>query len=83
MKNVKSKMFNVLNKTTIMKKTYITPEQNILHLDTQELCIVISGDSGDGTQLVKESGDWDIFGNKGETTSSSDSYNVWDDDWSK
>ncbi|MBO4802602.1 MAG: hypothetical protein J5545_12190 [Bacteroidaceae bacterium] len=37
-----------------MKKSYIQPELLIVKLHTNNLCQLIIGSTGDGTQLVKE-----------------------------
>lgn len=66
---------------TTMKKLYQTPATLIVELNGGALCetlIIGSGGgsdttTGNGTDLVKEDA----------TSTSRDSYNVWDDDWSK
>lgn len=70
-------MYNV-NYQTTMKRIYIAPILQVVTIHTERLVAesIAKYDTGsDGTVLVK--------GNNGSTTSSSSSYNVWDDDWSK
>ncbi len=62
-----------------MKKTYIIPELTVVvtELKTAILEPSIHDEIGSGEQLIK--------GDRGcsQGSSSSDSYNVWNEDWSK
>lgn len=51
------------NKTT-MKKTYIIPELAVQHIEMQSIIALSlqSGTANDSDALVKDGGDWDIFG---------------------
>ena len=47
-----------------MKKTYIIPELVVQHIEMQSIIALSlqSGTANDSDALVKEGGDWDIFG---------------------
>ena len=64
-----------------MKKTYINPSILIVYLKGGNICqlLISSCNDGAGTDYVKQ--EYNSYDEK--SNSSSSSYNVWDDDWSK
>lgn len=59
-----------------MKKTYITPALEIVHVQVEQMmALSIQGGKANSTDaLVKGSGDWDIFGENSVVDEESDSF---------
>lgn len=61
---------NIKDKGKRMKKTYIIPVVNIVHVESQGNLMItslkIDSSKSGGDALVKGSGDWDIWGGDAE-----------------